>query len=513
MTLWRAGLAVLCVLVSCACTEAELDKQTETTMTEPLLEASIETLQSMMQSGELSAADLAEFHIDRIARYDKSGPALNAVQVVNANAVDDAKALDEERAQQGPRSLLHGIPVIVKDNYETVGMPTTAGSVLFDGHEPARDAELVARLKRAGAVIVGKATMHEFAYGITTVGSNFGETKNPYDLGRNPGGSSGGTGAAVAANFATVGMGSDTCGSIRIPSAHNNLVGLRGTQGLSSRRGIVPLSSTQDIGGPLARSVRDLAIVLGATVGFDAGDPQTAESYGRETAYLERLQLKPGARIGVLEDWMVQESGDEAVAGVVTGALERMAELQGWQVATLSSPTVNEALNRPLNGHFVLIYDFKTDINAYLSANPELGFADLDAMLADGRTHSNIRPSLEASASMNEASRSAYLEELAQRRVLRRALLSLMAEHELDALAYPTIRRVADELGREQMGTNCRLAANSGLPAISVPAGLLEGLPVGLELLAESWSEQKLLDLAWTVESTLDLRRLPSSTP
>ncbi len=513
MTVWRAGLTVLCVLLSGACAEADLEQQTETAMTEPLLDASIETLHAMMQSGKLSAADLAEYHLERIARYDKSGPALNAVQVVNASALADAQALDTERAQQGPRSLLHGIPVIVKDNYETMGMPTTAGSVLFDGHAPPRDAELVARLKNAGAVIIGKATMHEFAYGITTVGSNFGETKNPYDLSRNPGGSSGGTGAAVAANFATVGMGSDTCGSIRIPSAHNNLVGLRGTQGLASRRGIVPLSSTQDIGGPLARSVRDLAIVLDATVGFDAGDPQTAEAHGQETNYLANLSLRPGARIGVLTDWMVQESGDEAVAGVIADALAQMADARGWQITELPSPAVNEALNRPLNGHFVLIHDFKTDINTYLAANPGLGFADLGAMLADGRAHPNVKPSLEASAGMNEGSRAAYLEELAQRRVVRRALLSLMAEHGLDALAYPTIRRIADERGREQMGTNCRLAANSGLPAISVPAGFLDGMPVGLELLAERWSEQKLLDLAWTVESILGVRRPPASTP
>ncbi|MEE3133959.1 MAG: amidase, partial [Pseudomonadota bacterium] len=227
-----------------------------------MLDASIEELQAQLQAGTLSSVALVRWYQDRIDRYDQQGPAINAIQHSNSDAISLAKALDEERQKSGPRTLLHGIPVLVKDNYETRGMPTTAGSILFKGHAPDRDATQVERLKKAGAIILAKTTMHEFAYGWTTEGSAFGATKNPYGLTRHPGGSSGGTGAGITANFAVVGMGSDTCGSIRVPSAHNNLVGLRGTQGLSSRFGIVPLSSTQDIGGPLARSVRDLAITL-----------------------------------------------------------------------------------------------------------------------------------------------------------------------------------------------------------------------------------------------------------
>ncbi len=475
-------------------------------MADQLEDVSIEALQARMQAGTLTAEALTAFYLDRIERHNSE---LNAVQAVNPNALAEAAALDAERREHGARSLLHGVPVIVKDNYETAGMPTTAGSVLFAGFDPGRDAHQVALLREAGAVILAKATMHEFAYGITSVGSAFGQARNPYDVSRNPGGSSGGTGAAVAANLATVGMGSDTCGSIRIPSAHNNLVGMRGTQGLSSRSGIIPLSSTQDIGGPLARTVRDLAIVLDATVGYDPQDLQTAEGYGRPHRYLDELTTQAGARIGVLEDWFVQEDADAAVADVVRAALEQMAEAHGWQLVSLASPKLNEALDRPLNGHFVLIHDFQTDINAYLAANPALGFADLDAIFTDGRTHPNIRGSLEASASMNVHSEQSYLRELAQRKVVRRAILSLMAEHDLDALAYPTIRQIADIVGREQMGTNCRLSANSGLPAISVPAGFSEGMPVGLELMAEGWSEQKLLNLALTVELTLAARKPP----
>lgn len=502
-----ATLALLIALTQGAVADTQQPAPT------PIVEASIEQLQAAQTEGRLSAAALVSFYQERIARYDQSGPALNSIQTMNEDALAQARALDAERAAQGPRSLLHGIPILVKDNYETVGMPTTAGSTLFNGFAPQRDAHLVMRLKQAGAIILGKTTMHEFAYGITTVGSAFGATKNPYEPGRNPGGSSGGTGAAVAANFAAAGMGSDTCGSIRIPSAHNNLVGLRGTQGLSSRRGIIPLSSTQDIGGPLARSVRDLAIILDQTVGFDPGDLQTAESVGRSHDYLESLEPLRDVRIGMLSDWLVQEPADEPVAEVVAGSLQSMVERAGWQIEEVDSPAVNDSLERPLNGHFVLIHDFKTDIETYLSNNPLLGIADLDDLMAGARYHPNIQGSLSASAAMSEDDHAAYLQELAQRRHVRRALLALMARHDLDALAYPTIRQVAAPIGQEQFGTNCRLSANSGLPAISVPAGFAEGMPVGLELLAEPWAEQKLLNLAYTVEQAHAHRRLPAATP
>lgn len=468
-----------------------------------------------MQKGVLTAVQLTEFYLARIAAFDQNGVSLNAIQTLNTQAREQAAALDAERQQSGPRSALHGIPVLVKDNYETKGMPTSAGSVLFAGFTPDRDATLVARLKAAGAVILGKTTMHEFAYGITTVGSAFGATKNPYAPARNPGGSSGGTGAAVAANFAVVGMGSDTCGSIRIPAAQNNLVGLRGTQGLASRSGIVPLSSTQDIGGPLARTVTDLALTLDVIVGFDPQDPQTAESHGRtpQQGYRAGLAEQRGVKIGLLSDWLVQDMEDAPVAEVVRKALAHMQTEAGWRSQNLNSAAVNEALQRPFNGHYVLIHDFKTDIESYLAANSALGYADLNAILADGRTHPDIAGSLAASAAMTADALPGYHAELAQRQVVRQALLELLAEHDLDALAYPTIRRIAAPLGEEQMGTNCRLAANSGLPAISVPVGFVDGVPVGLELLAEAWSETKLLSLAYTLERLYPQRRAPQLEP
>ena len=355
-----------------------------------LLEASIESIQQAMNSGSLTAVQLTQYYLDRIAAYDQQGPGLNSIRVLNDDALKQAAALDDERNRQGARSMLHGIPILVKDNYETKGMPTTVGSVLFKGFAPDRDAHLVAKLKNAGALLLGKTNMQEFAYGITNVGSIHGFTRNPYDPTRNPGGSSGGTGAAIAANFAVTGLGSDTCGSIRIPAAQNNLVGLRGTQGLMSRRGIFPLSSTQDIGGPLTKSVRDLAIMLDHMIGYDAEDAQTAESFGHNFQFLANLQIREKVRIGLLREWMEREEGDEVVAGVIREALTAMSEKAGWEIVEPESAELEVSLDRPLEGYFVSAYDFKQDVNAYLRANPEMGFRDLEELLALGKHHPKV---------------------------------------------------------------------------------------------------------------------------
>ena len=478
-----------------------------------LLEASIESIQQAMNSGSLTAVQLTQYYLDRIAAYDQQGPGLNSIRVLNDAVLKQAEALDDERNQQRARSMLHGIPILVKDNYETKGMPTTVGSVLFKGFAPDRDAHLVSKLKNAGALLLGKTNMQEFAYGITNVGSIHGFTRNPYDPTRNPGGSSGGTGAAVAANFAVTGLGSDTCGSIRIPAAQNNLVGLRGTQGLMSRQGIFPLSSTQDIGGPLTKSVRDLAIMLDQMTGYDTEDAQTAESFGHNFQFLANLQLHEKVRIGVLREWMEREEGDEVVARVIRETLTAMSEKAGWEIVELESAELEASLDRPLEGYFVSAYDFKQDVNAYLRANPEMGFSELEELLALGKHHPKVDLRTQKSMAMRSEDESTYYREMAQRKVVRRALLRLLAENSLDALAYPSIRHVANLIGEDQIGTNCRLAACSGVPAISVPAGFYGELPVGLELLAEPWADQKLLDLAYTVETRYPQRKIPGSTP
>jgi Asp-tRNA(Asn)/Glu-tRNA(Gln) amidotransferase A subunit family amidase len=483
-----------------------------------LLEASIENLQDWLSSGEITSVELVEWYQQRIDAYDQQGPSLNAIQHHNRNVLSQAQALDDERKHSGPRSLLHGIPILVKDNYETTDMPTTAGSVIIDGHWPQRDATQVARLKAAGAIILAKTTMHEFAYGWTTRGSAFGMTRNPYGLDRHPGGSSGGTGAAVAANFAAAGMGSDTCGSIRVPAAHNNLVGLRGTQGISSRAGIVPLSSSRDIGGPLARSVRDLAIALDATVGYDPLDVQTAESFGKiPDSYLTELRQLDlsGWRIGVLTDWFGTEPENGAVNERIQNVLTALAD-DGASIIRLTSPALIglKAETSSSTANFVQIYDLKKDLTAYLQQYPALAAQSFAELVTDQRLSSDVAILWEAMMNSSYDSRRTYLERQADGRRMRAELLTLYQTHGLDALAYPTATLEAAKLGEAQAHFNCRLAPVSGLPAISVPAGFgNHGMPVAIELMGEPWSEQKLLNLAYTVEQLAPTRKLPKHTP
>ena len=244
-------------------------------------EKSITQLQAAMASGQVTSEQLVSRYIARIKAYDQAGPRLNSVIAINPRAAADARELDRERRERGPRGPLHGVPVLLKDNFDTADMPTTGGSLALVGVVPAQDAYQVRMLRRAGAVLLGKVNLHELALGLTSVSSYGGQTLNPYDLTRAPGGSSGGSGVAAAACFAAFTMGTDTSGSIRIPSSHNSIVGLRPSLGLSSRAGIIPFGHTQDTGGPMARTVEDIALILDATVGYDAADPSTAASSGR----------------------------------------------------------------------------------------------------------------------------------------------------------------------------------------------------------------------------------------
>ncbi len=400
----------------------------------------------------------------------------------------------------------------MKDNYETVEMPTTAGSVVLAEWRSGRDAFIVRRLREAGAIIVAKSNMHELAYGIESVGSLFGAVRNPYAPDRNPGGSSGGTGAAIAANFAAAGLGSDTCGSIRIPASHNSLVGIRPTQGLTSRAGIVPLAHTQDIGGPIARSVTDVALVLDAIVGYDPADPASAEGVGRVpssyTAGLEADGLG-GARIGVLAELFGADPLDQEVAAVVRAAL---AEMRG-QGATIADVTIPD-LSKLLAGASVIREELKYDLDAYLAAAPRPPVRTLREIIDSGRFHPILKERLAGAQSVEAPDTKDYLAKLARRQVIRTAALKAMADQRLDALAYPTIRRKAALVGESQAGSNCSLSATSGLPAISVPGGFTpDGLPVGVELLGRAFDEPTLLKLAYAFEQATHHRRPPASTP
>ena len=481
-----------------------------------LLEATVPQLQAALTAGTVTSRDLVTMYLARIDTYDQHGPALNAISVKNGNALAEADGRDAERRAGTVRGPLHGIPIIIKDNYETAGMQTADGSRLLAGWVPSTDATIIKKLRQAGAIIIAKSNMHEFAYGITTVGSLFGQTRNPYAPDRNPGGSSGGTGAAIAANFAAVGMGSDTCGSIRIPAFHNSLVGIRGTQGLASRNGIIPLSSTQDIGGPIGRTVTDIAIVLDTIVGYDPTDPQTAASVGdTPNTYTDFLQLTGlrGVRIGVLTNLLGTEPEDTEVATVVRAAVNEM-KTQGAEIVGVTIPGLAELLVDHPRPNLVLVQDFKFDLNAYLASRPTAPVRTLEEVLASGKYHPAVEANLRFSQGVESRETAEYFAHIVKRSTLREAILKAMADNRVDALAYPTIRRKANLIGEMQMGNNCQLASKSGLPAIVVPGGFTaDGLPVGVELSGRAWSEPQLIKFAYAYEQATRHRRPPASTP
>lgn len=475
------------------------------------LEKTIPELQEAMKTGKTTSRELVKDYLERIEAYDRRGPQLNSIIYVNPAAIAQAEALDRERAIKGGRGPLHGIPFIVKDNYDTVDMPTTAGSLALVGSVPPDDAFQVRKLREAGAVIVGKANMHELANGITTVSSLGGQTLNPYDTSRNPGGSSGGTGAAIAANFAVFGMGSDTCGSIRIPAAHNNLVGLRGTQGLSSRDGIVPLSHTQDMGGPLTHTVTDLAIVLDATVGPDVADPTTAATAGKTPkTYTEFLRADglQGARVGVLLPLVGDAADDQPVARVLRRAVWDLQK----QGATVVEVEMSD-LTSLLQGAGLINFEFKFDIDNYLKQTPNAPVRSFKEIAELGMYHAAAGgvPSAAARETLDTPEyRAAY----AKRDVVRETTLKAMAANNVDVLVYPTLRRTAARIGEGQQGNNCNLSAISGLPALTVPAGFApDGLPVGLEMIGKPYAEPDLIRFAFAFEQATHHRELPAITP
>lgn len=472
-------------------------------------EKSITQLQAAIAAGQVTSEQLVSNYVARIKAYDQAGPRLNSMIFINPRAAADARELDRERRERGPRGPLHGIPVLLKDNFDTADMPTTGGSLALVGVVPANDAYQVRMLRRAGAVLLGKLNLHELALGLTTVSSYGGQTLNPYDRTRAPGGSSGGSGVAASACFAAFTMGTDTSGSIRIPSSHNSIVGLRPSLGLSSRAGIIPFGHTQDTGGPMARTVEDIAIVLDATVGYDAADPSTAASSGRmPRTYVSSLKtgaLKT-ARIGVLTEFFGTAPEDGEVAMVVRRAIDEMKTLG----ATAFDVDVPD-LAKLVAAANLLTQELKFYLGDYLK-NAGAHASSVDDLLESGLHSSSLQGILDiASAIPNDyLSSEDYKVRLAARETLGKAIVSVMDANRLDAIVYPTIRRIAPVVGGAQAGSNAALSANTGFPAISVPAGFTPGgFPVGVELIGRPFAEPTLLALAFDYEQATHHRRPP----
>jgi amidase len=475
-------------------------------------EAPIQQLQAAMAAGRVTSEALVGLYLNRITAYDQQGPVLNTLIRLNPRAASEAAALDQERKRNGPRGPLHGIPIVLKDNYDTRDLPTSAGSISLAGGTANRDAFVTAKLRAAGAVLLGKTNLMEFAVGITTRSSLGGQTRNPYDPARYPGGSSGGTGAAVAASLAAVGWGTDTCGSIRVPAAFNSLVGLRPTKGTTSMHGIVPLSATQDVAAPLARTVTDLAIALDATVGLDSEDPAAAAWAARAMPhFVEALNANAlrRVRLGAVKEFFGSGPVELPVSAVVRSALTRMQQA-GAEVVDISMPQLEaKALSAS-----VIAFEFRENLAAYLADHPTAPVKSLDEILRRGLYLAELRDDFTLLNTSPGTSSPQYATAMANRDALQALLRQTLTANKLDALVYPTVRREPSLIGDPQTDPNCEPSANSGFPAISVQAGFTpDGLPVGLELLGAPLSDANLLAVGYAWEQLASPRQPPLYTP
>jgi amidase len=475
-------------------------------------ERSITQLASDLADGKVTSLQLVDAYLARIAAYDKQGPSLNAMITINPKAREEAARMDRERPTQLYRGLLQGIPVIVKDNYSTAEMPTQAGSIALAGFVTGTDAFQVQKLRNAGAIILGKTNMHDLAMGVTGANSMGGQTCNPYDPTRIPGGSSSGTAAAIAASFAAIGWGSDTCGSIRVPAASNNLFGLRPTKGLTSIAGIIPLSHTQDVAGPLARTVEDLAIGLDATIGADPNDAGTRVLANRPSfSFVQSLDTNAlrGARIGVFTAFFGDRPEDQEVAGVVRSALDRM-KLAGATLIDVAIPGLDTLMGRA----GVIDYEFRPDFEDFMAAFPNAPVKSVQEIIDRRLYHMAIDASLNRRNANGSRTSAAYLAARGRRTTTRVAVERLLDSLKLDGIAYPTARRKPSVIGQPQPPNNCQLSAVTGLPAMAMPAGFTEdSLPVGLEILGRSLSDTRLVAIAFSYERYHNARHAPRSTP
>jgi amidase len=485
-----------------------------------LEETTIAQIQSAFRDGSLTCRGLVERYLARIDAYDKKGAALNAIVMINPDALKTADDLDRRYRQSGPVGAMHCVPVLVKDNYGTIDMPTTAGSLSLKGMMTGADAFVVKRLRDAGAVMIAKSNMAEFAFSpVETVNSILpGYSRNPYDTSRVTAGSSGGSAAGAAANFAAIALASDTGDSIRGPAAHQALVGLRSTMGLVSRSGVIPLNLSADIAGVVTRTVADTAAVLQVIAGPDPDDPVTAT--GRDhvapdyAAALRANGLK-GARIGVLHQAYDTPTLDREVDEVFKAAL---GELQKAGAEVIDPVAVAGLDDMGRGGG---CNQFKFDLNQYLTRlGDKAPMHSLNDIIQSRRFHPSIQTRLESGQSADDVPGQTIgcLRREEYREKLRAGVLKLMDSAQLDALAYPTWSNPPRLIGdlNTPGGDNSQLfSPSTGFPAITIPMGFTRGgsLPAGLQLLGRPWSEPTLLRLAYSYEQATHHRRPPSATP
>jgi amidase len=482
-------------------------------------EASIAEIHAAFASGQLSCRTLVERYLDRIDALDKRGPGINAIVTINPAALSVADSLDAVQRRGGALGALHCIPTIVKDNFETFDLQTTAGSLALKGWIPRRDATQVARIRAAGAVILAKSNLAEWAFSpYETVSSILpGYTRNPYALERVTAGSSGGTAAAVAANMGTVGLGTDTGNSIRGPSAHLALVGIRSTMGLTSRAGVVPLSNEQDIAGPMTRSVADAVAMFQVIAGEDANDPVTLASRGRRAADYRSFVVPGGlrgARIGVLRQAYDRTTLDPEVRDVFTRALNEMRSAGATVIDSALVPRLDSILAIARGG----CNRFKADVEGYFAARGDgAPVRTLEAVLSSGAYHpaAQYRLVQAQAATLPPDSLAGCRARTPMKEALRSAVTALMDSLQLDALVYPTWSNVPRLIGdlNTPHGDNSQLFSPlTGFPAITVPMGWTRGntLPAGVTFFGRAWSEGTLITLSYGFEQATRHRRPPT---
>ena len=489
-------------------------------------EATIESVQNALFSGLTTCRGVVEAFVARIEAYN---PFINAIITLNPRALDTADALDLALAAGNATGALFCIPVLLKDNYDTMDMKTTGGCSELADLQPRIDAPVVTALKRSGAIILGKANLHELALEGLSVSSLGGQTCNPYDLGRTPGGSSGGTGAAIAASFAVFGTGTDTVNSLRSPASANSLFSVRPTKGLISRAGVIPISYTQDAVGPIARNMEDLAVALTvmASIGYDVADNATAliPKGSRDVDYSAALHdgsSLRAVRVGLIEGFFSSTSSNETTP--VKDAIDRIVSLMvaaGATVIPISSPIFNSTAI--LNRYDTQRFEYRQEMDDYL-ARPVLGGshpATLDGIYESGRflvipsQYSYVNTAL-----VSSTQNTTYASRITDIANLTLALHSTFKAHQLDALIYPEQSNLVVPIGAaSQSGRNGILAAVTGSPVVTAPAGFSpasasapNGIPIGMEILGLPWSEAKLLGISKRISEVARVRRMPLST-
>jgi amidase len=490
-------------------------------------EVTISDLQRRMTTGEISARSLTQAYLARIEKIDsstaKGGPGLNAVIEVNPDALAIAADIDKERKSKGPRGPMHGIPVLIKDNIDTADrMQTTAGSLALVGSKPVQDSGVARKLRESGAVILGKTNLSEWAnmrssHSTSGWSGRGGQTRNPYALNRNPCGSSSGSGAAVSANLCTVAVGTETDGSIVCPSSANGIVGIKPTLGLISRAGIIPIAHSQDTSGPMARTVRDAAILLGALAGTDSRDPATADANAKMqkdyTQYLDPNGLK-GARIGVARKYF---GFSDSVDALMNHVIDEMKSAG----AVIVDPADLESFGKFDDTELlVLLYELKADLNAYLASRPDAGMHTLaDAIAFNEKNKDKEMPYFGQDLFLKAQEKGPltekeYMDALAANHKLARegGIDGVMDKFHLDAIVAPTggpawLTDLVD--GDHSGGGSSNAAAVAGYPNINVPAGFIFGLPVGISFFGRAWSEPALLKIAFGFEQLVKARQAP----